>query len=96
MAREVLCFTIETAAVGRESRMCERAVAGYVRAMSAAVRIGTVVQSLRNGKQCVEYFWGMQLQIARRLIMVGLKVVMGGRWWRCIIGECNCRLLDAL
>ena len=21
---------------------------------------------------------------------------MGGRWWRCIIGECNCRLLDAV
>ena len=38
--------------------------------------------------------WGMQLQIAR-LYNGGLKVVMGGRWWRCIIGECNCRLLDA-
>ena len=35
MAREVLCFTIETDAVGREGRMCETAVAGYVRAMSA-------------------------------------------------------------
>ena len=33
--REVLCFTIETDAVGREGRMCETAVAGYVRAMSA-------------------------------------------------------------
>ena len=21
---------------------------------------------------------------------------MGGRWWRCVFGKCNCRLLDAL
>ena len=21
---------------------------------------------------------------------------MGCEWWRCVIGECNCRLLDAL
>ena len=35
MAREMLCFTIETAAVGRKGRMCETAVADYVRAMSA-------------------------------------------------------------
>ena len=71
MAREMLCFTMETAAVGCEGRICETAVAGYVRAMAGIVRIGTVVQSSRNGKQCVEYYWGMQLQIARRLIMVG-------------------------
>ena len=38
MAREMLCFTIEMAGVGREGRICEAAVAGYV----AAVRIGTV------------------------------------------------------
>ena len=31
MAREMLCFTIETAAVGREGRICKTAVAGYVR-----------------------------------------------------------------
>ena len=35
MAREMLCFTIETAAVGGEGRSCETAVAGYVRAMFA-------------------------------------------------------------
>ena len=35
MAREMLCFTMETAAVGCEGRICETAVAGYVRAMSA-------------------------------------------------------------
>ena len=35
MAREILRFTIETAAVGREGRICETAGAGYVRAMSA-------------------------------------------------------------
>ena len=49
--------------------LCSR----YVRAMSAVVRIGTVVQSSRSGKQCVEYYWGMQLQIARRLIMLGSR-----------------------
>ena len=31
MAREMLCFIIETAAVGREGRICKTAVAGYVR-----------------------------------------------------------------
>ena len=35
MAREMLRFTMETAAVGCEGRICETAVAGYVRAMSA-------------------------------------------------------------
>ena len=33
MAREMLCFTIETAVVGREARICETAGAGYVRAL---------------------------------------------------------------
>ena len=35
IGREMVCFTIETAVVGRESRICETAVAGYVRAMFA-------------------------------------------------------------
>ena len=70
MAREMLCFTMETAAVGCEGRICETAVAGYVRASVEVVRIGTVAQSTRSGKQCAAYFWGMQLQIARRLITV--------------------------
>ena len=35
MAREMLCFTMETGVVGCEGRICETAVAGYVRAMSA-------------------------------------------------------------
>ena len=35
MAREMLCFTIETAVVGRKGRICETAGAGYVRAMFA-------------------------------------------------------------
>ena len=71
MAREMPCFTIETAALGRESRICETAVAGYVRAMFAVVRTVMVVWSSRRGNQCAEYFWGMQLQIARRFKMVG-------------------------
>ena len=31
MAREMLCFTMETGVVGCEGRICETAVAGYVR-----------------------------------------------------------------
>ena len=35
MAREMLCFTIETVVVGRKGRSCETAGAGYIRTMSA-------------------------------------------------------------
>ena len=42
-AREMLCFTIETAAVGREGRICEAAGAGYVRAMSAPRSFGSAL-----------------------------------------------------
>ena len=35
MAREMLCLAVETAVVGREGRICETAVSGYVRAMAA-------------------------------------------------------------
>ena len=42
MVREMLCFTIETAPVGREGKICETAVAGLVRATFVAVRIVTV------------------------------------------------------
>ena len=43
MAREMLCFTMETGVVGCEGRICETAGAGYVRATLAVVCIGTVV-----------------------------------------------------
>ena len=54
MAREMLCFTMETAAVECEGRICETVVAGYVRAIAAlcsryvrasveVVRIGAVI-----------------------------------------------------
>ena len=33
MAREMLCFTMETGVVGCEGRICETAGAGYVRAI---------------------------------------------------------------
>ena len=65
--------------------------------MFAVVRIGTVVQSTRSGKQCAAYYWGTQLQIARRLITVAsrwLWVAIGGA---VLLGNAiNCRLLDAL
>ena len=35
MAREMLCFTIEAAVVGRKRRICETAGAGYVRAIGS-------------------------------------------------------------
>ena len=81
MAREMLCFTMEMAAVGCEDRSCGTAVAGYVRATLAVVRIGTVVYRLRSANQCAEYYWGLQLQIGRRLIMVAARwswVAIGG------------------
>ena len=40
MAREILCFTIEAAVGGCESRIRETAVAGYVRVMVAPVHLG--------------------------------------------------------
>ena len=81
MAREMLCFTIETAVVGLKGRICGTAGAGYVRATLAVVRIGTVVYRLRSANRCAEYYWGLQLQIARRLIMVAARwswVAIGG------------------
>ena len=73
-AREMLCFTIETAVGGREGRMCASGLCPrYVRAMSARDRNGRRVQSSRKGKQCAAYYWGMPLQIARRLITVGAR-----------------------
>ena len=77
IAREMLCFTIETAAGGREGRMCPTGGCGlcsrYIRAMFARDRNGRLVQSSRKGKQCAAYYWGMPLQIARRLITVGAR-----------------------
>ena len=77
---EMRCFTIETGAGGCESRryLYQTAGAGharlcsrYVRAMFAPVRLGPRC----NGAQelCADYFWGMQLQLARRLITVGSR-----------------------
>ena len=49
--------------------LCSR----YARAMLARDRNGRRVQRSRKGKQCAAYYWGMQLQIARRLITVGAR-----------------------
>ena len=77
IAREMLCFTIETGLGGREGRRCRTGgcglCSGYVRAMFVRDRNGRRVQRSRKGKQCAEYYWGMQLQIARRLITVGAR-----------------------
>ena len=71
MARETLCFTIETVVVERESRICETAVAGSVRADPAVVPNVMVAWSSCSGNQCAEYYWGVQLQFASRLPLVG-------------------------
>ena len=75
IAREMLCFTIETAAGGREGRRCRTGGCGlcprYVRAMSALC--------------------------PREIAMAGEFRARGKESnVRHIIGECNCRLLDAL
>ena len=56
------------------------------------------VQGDHGLRVVVPYYWGMQVQNARHLIMVvsSFKVVMGCKWLRCIIEECNCRFLGAL
>ena len=71
IAREMLCFTIETAVGGREGRMCRTggcgAGAGRLRAGPTQDRNGRRVQRSWRGKQCAAYYWGMQVQIARRI-----------------------------
>ena len=75
IAREMLCFTIETAACGREGRMCPTGGCGlcsrYVRAMSALCprEIAMAGEFRAHGKESNA---------------------------RHILGERNCRLLDAL
>ena len=70
-----MCFTIETAGGGRAGRWWQRAGAGYVhamvgyvRAMLAHVRLGPHCNGLQVVAPC---YWGMKLQIARHLKMVG-------------------------
>ena len=44
MAREMLCFTIETAVVRRKGRICEMAVADLARAMLVPRSFGSAVK----------------------------------------------------
>ena len=72
MAREMLCFTMETAAVGCKVGSAKRRVRAMFALCSGSVegvRIGTVVHG-HAVEICAAYYWGMQLQIARRLITV--------------------------
>ena len=78
----------------------ERAVAGYVRASlalgSREIPMAGEFRARGQGKQCAEFYWGVQPQIAKRLITVGATLGLGSDWRCRVIGECNCRLLDAL
>ena len=71
MAREMLRFTKQTGAGGCESRMCETAVARYVRAMFRLARLGPRCKMCCTRGLRADFFWWKQLQIARRLITVG-------------------------
>ena len=83
MVREKPRFTRETAVGGCESRICETAVAGYVRAMVAPVRMGP---------RCNGGYGGLDvLHMSFARVIIG-KVGLGCRWWRRVIGEYNCRL----
>ena len=71
IAREMLCFTMETAAGGREGRSCRTAVAGGCGAGFALCPGEFPMAGVFRGR-------GKESHV------------------RHIIGECNCRLLDAL
>ena len=99
MAREVLCFTIDTAVGGRESRRCKMAVAGCVRAMFELwsrlfvwVRTVMVVYKIC----CTSALCGLLLREALANCKTpyngGFKVAMGCRWWRRVIREIQLQL----
>ena len=75
IAREMLRFTIETAAGGREGRRCRTGGCGL----------------------CSRYVRAMFALCPREIAMAGEFKARGKESnARHIIGECNCRLLDAL
>ena len=78
IARDMLCFTIETGVGGREGRRCRTGGCGlcprYGRAGLAVECNGRSVQRSRTGQQCAAYYWGMQLENARCLITVGSRL----------------------
>ena len=99
VAREMLCFTIETAAVGREGRICETAGAGYARAMPVPLPFGSV--SIRWIQVCaVESNVRNIFGDCNCRLPDALAEEFRGRGKeshvRNIFGECDCRLLDAL
>ena len=67
IAREMLCFTIETGAGGREGRRFRTGGCGLVS------RYGAMAGEFRGRgmESNVRHIIGMQLQIPRRLITVG-------------------------
>ena len=80
IVREMPCFTIETAMRLCEGRMCKTAGAdmfAYRRLWSDIV--GSVLH------------WEVQAQVVKRIGMVGLQVVQGSGWRRCVIGESHGR-----
>ena len=78
---------------GRESRICETAVAGYVRAMFVLCS-----RQARSSPHCNGLFrvrveeTNVRNSIEEcncRLPDAWLKVTLGCKWCRCVIGECN-------
>ena len=82
MMCEMLCFTIEMAMGGCEGGRCETAVAAmlaYVRLCSAMFAYGRIGAPLGSEITDGETHCN------------GSQVVLGCRWWRCVIRECHCR-----
>ena len=88
IAREMLCFTMETAVGGCEGRRCERAVAAVVAYASlCSPNVGSVLH------------WEVQSQVVKRIVMVGCLIgewQCRFPWWRGVIGESHCKWLNAM
>ena len=99
MARKMLCFTMEMAALDAKVGSARR----WLQAMSALCsRRGRLVQHYNGGSDHTQ--WKAVCGILLRNATVecqapykgGCEVVMGCDYWCGVFGECNCRLLDAL
>ena len=85
MTREMLRFTIESAVSRHQGRWCQTAVAGYVRLIFGYVWLclpmfGIVRTVMVLHRFAAPWHRGMQLQLARLLVLVG------SRWQRVADG----------
>ena len=103
IAREILCFTIETAVGGREGRRCRTGGCGlcslYVRSMFALSPGEPAMAGVFRGRGQDSNAWNTIGECNHRFLDA-LAGEFRGRGKeshvRHIIGECTCRLPDAL